>query len=156
MAYTLNGYGDRVLDHYDNPRNAGEVEEPDAVALVENPACGDTLRLSLKIRDGVITQAKFKTHGCGAAIAASSVATTLIEGRRLEDAERLTGREVAEALGGLPPAKLHCSALAEDAVRTALRIYREGGGGRSVPEGGTGPEPAHDGGAPAPPQERDR
>jgi nitrogen fixation NifU-like protein len=112
-----------VLDHYENPRNVGEVENPDAAACVTSSAHGDRLMLTLRIADGVISEAKFKAFGCGAAIASSSMATELLKGRRLEDADRLTRREVAEALGGLPESKVHCSVLAEEAVREALADY---------------------------------
>lgn len=125
MTYNLDDYGAGVLDHFENPRNAGEIRNPDAVAVVENPACGDTMRLSLRIRGGVIQDAKFKASGCGAAIATSSVATTLIRGMRLEEAARITSRQVTDAIGGLPPAKRHCSVLAEEAIRAAVENYRE-------------------------------
>jgi nitrogen fixation NifU-like protein len=153
MAYNSGDYAERVLDHCDNPRNVGELADPDAVSLVENPACGDTTKLSLRIRGDVIVQAKFKTFGCGAAVAASSMVTTMIEGMRLEEAERLTGREVAEALGGLPPVKKHAAALAESSVRSALRSYRERipGSGRAGEREGE-----RDGLVPLPRQELER
>ncbi len=125
MTYNLGDYGAGALDHFRNPRNAGEIRNPDAVAVVENPACGDTMKLSLRIRGGVIRDAKFKTFGCGAAIATSSVATTLIRGMRLEEAAKITSQQVADALGGIPPAKRHCSMLAEEAIRAAVKDYRE-------------------------------
>ena len=117
------GYGPLVLEHYENPRNVGELENPDAVALVESRAHGDRLLLTLRIADGVISEARFKAFGCGAAIASSSMATVMLRGCRLEEADRLTRREVAEALGGLPESKLHCSVLAEEAIHAALADY---------------------------------
>jgi len=124
MSYNFTEYGEVVLDHYENPRNVGEIEDADAAATVGNPACGDLMRLSLRIRDGVVAEAKFKTYGCGAAIAASSMTTVMIRGMRLEDLDGVTNRAVAEALGGLPPAKMHCSVLAEEAIRESLADYR--------------------------------
>ncbi len=141
MAYNLVEYSPQVLDHYENPRNVGEIEDADAVATAGNPACGDLMRLSLRIRDGIIEDARFKTFGCGAAIAASSMATEMLKGRSLEEAARLTNRDVAEALGGLPPVKMHCSVLAEDAVRAALADYRnrtETGAGSARARSGAG------------------
>ena len=122
-GYRLAGYGDRLLDHFENPRNAGDLPDPDAIGEAFNPACGDELCLSLRIRDGVIERACFRASGCSAAIASSSVTTELLAGMTLEQAAALTNSEVAEALGGLPPAKLHCSVLAEDAIRAALADY---------------------------------
>ncbi|MEE9217815.1 MAG: iron-sulfur cluster assembly scaffold protein [Acidobacteriota bacterium] len=120
------GYRDytaQVLDHYENPRNVGELENPDAVAWVQSPVHSDQLKLTLRIIGGVIAEARFRAFGCGAAIASSSMATVLLEGRSLEEAARLTRQEVSEALGGLPQSKLHCSVLAEEAVRRALADY---------------------------------
>jgi nitrogen fixation NifU-like protein len=131
MSYNFTDYGDVVLDHYENPRNVGDIEDADAEATVGNPACGDLMKLTLRIRDGVVAEARFKTYGCGAAIAASSMTTVMIRGMRVEDLEKVTNRSVAEALGGLPPAKLHCSVLAEEAIRSSLADYRRrafGGG----------------------------
>jgi len=135
VAYNSVDYGERLLDHYDNPRNVGDIEEPDARATVENPACGDTMRLTLKIVEGVVAEARFRSYGCPAAIAAGSVTTVLLAGRSLEDASRLTNEEVARELGGLPPAKLHCSVLAEQAVRAAVSDYRRRAAGLSPPAG---------------------
>ena len=118
------GYGPLVLEHFENPRNVGEVEDPDAASWVESPAHGDRLKLTLRIADGVIAEARFRAFGCGAAIASSSMATVLLRGRSLEEAGRLTRQEVSEALGGLPESKVHCSVLAEEAVRRALEDYR--------------------------------
>jgi len=124
MSWNIVDYGEIVLDHYENPRNVGEIDGADGVATVGNPACGDLMKLSLRIRGGVVAEARFKTFGCGAAIAASSMTTVLIQGMKLEDLDRITNRSVADALGGLPPSKLHCSVLAEDAIREALADYR--------------------------------
>ncbi|HXI02387.1 MAG TPA: iron-sulfur cluster assembly scaffold protein [Candidatus Saccharimonadales bacterium] len=126
MAYNLMDYSPGVLEHYEHPRNAGDLPDADAVATVENPACGDTMRLALRIEAGRVTEARFRTYGCAAAIAASSVTTELLVGRTLEEARAITGREVAEALGGLPPRKLHCSVLAKDAIRAVMDSYRRG------------------------------
>jgi nitrogen fixation NifU-like protein len=117
-------YSDIVMDHFANPRNAGELPEPDALAEVTNPVCGDMLRLSLRIDGHRIVDARFRAFGCAAAIAASSMTTELLIGRTVEEAERLTEDDVAAALGGLPPNKMHCAALAEEAIQTALRNYR--------------------------------
>ncbi len=121
--YSANDYSEKVLEHYENPRNVGEIENPDASSTVGNPACGDLMKMTFRIVDGVIVDVKFKTFGCGAAIATSSMATELIKGKTLEEAEKLTNKAVAEALGGLPPVKMHCSVLAEDAVKAALDDY---------------------------------
>lgn len=117
-------YSDTVIDHFTNPRNMGEIEDASCVAEVGNPACGDMMKLSLKIEDGIIVDAKFKTFGCSAAIASSSMTTELIIGKTVEEASRLSNETVAEALGGLPPAKKHCSVLAEEALHAALEDYK--------------------------------
>ncbi|HAG05029.1 MAG TPA: Fe-S cluster assembly scaffold protein NifU [Lachnospiraceae bacterium] len=116
-------YSDKVIDHFTNPRNVGEIENADGVGEIGNAKCGDIMRMYLKIDDGIITDAKFKTFGCGAAIATSSMATELIKGNSVEDALKLTNKAVVEALDGLPPVKIHCSVLAEDAVKSALSDY---------------------------------
>jgi len=118
------GYNDTVLDHYRNPRNVGEVPGSDAVAQVGDPATGDVLRISLLIRNGLIVEARFKSFGCTAAIAAGSMTTELIRGKSLDEASSLTNRDVVEALGGLPESKIACSVLAQQAVREALQRYR--------------------------------
>lgn len=123
MTAGAGGYGRAALDHYDNPRNAGSFQDADAAATVTNPACGDEVRISLRLRDGRIAGARFLAQGCSAAIASASVATVLIEGRSLAGAASLTGREVAEALGGLPPLREHGAALAAAAVSAALADY---------------------------------
>ena len=113
-------YSDKVMDHFMNPRNMGEIEYADGVGEVGNPACGDVMKLYLKIEGDRITDAKFKTFGCGAAIASSSMTTELIKGKTIDEALKLSNEAVAEALGGLPPAKQHCSVLAEDALKIAI------------------------------------
>lgn len=118
-------YSDKVMDHFMNPRNMGEIEDADGVGEVGNPACGDVMKLFLKIEGDRIVDAKFKTFGCGAAIASSSMTTELIKGKTIDEALKLSNEAVAEALGGLPPAKQHCSVLAEDALREALENYKK-------------------------------
>jgi len=117
-------YSAKVLDHFANPRNVGELEDANAVGEVGNATCGDIMKMYLKIDDnGVITDVKFKTFGCGAAIATSSMATEMIKGKTIDEALQLTNKAVAEALDGLPPAKMHCSVLAEEAVKHAVADY---------------------------------
>lgn len=129
-------YSELLLDHYRRPRNTGDLASPDVVVTVGSPYHGDMMRLSLRIADGRIAEAGFKVFGCAAAIAAGSMTTELIRGRRLEDVEKITNLQVAEALGGLPESKIHCSILAEQALRVALAEYRarapKGGQGHSV------------------------
>ena len=117
-------YSPTVLDHFHNPRNLGDVDAPDAVAEVENPACGDRTRLSVRISDGRIAEARFRTEGCPAAIAASSITTELIRGRTLEEAAALRDTDVVAALGGLPRNKMHCSVLAEDVIHAIVDDYQ--------------------------------
>ncbi len=119
----MENYSSKVMDHFRNPRNVGEMENPDGVGHVGNPVCGDIMELYIKVKDGIITDAKFKTFGCGAAIATSSISTELIKGKKLEDALKLTNAAVAEALGGLPKVKMHCSVLAEQALKKAIDDY---------------------------------
>jgi nitrogen fixation NifU-like protein len=119
--YTL--YNDTVMDHFLNPRNMGDVDEADGVGEVGAAACGDIMKISLKIRGGKIEDARFKTFGCGSAIASSSMATELIKGRTLEEAKNFSNQEVVDALGGLPPVKIHCSVLAEEALKAAIEDY---------------------------------
>ena len=117
-------YSEKVIDHFSNPRNVGEIENADGVGTVGNSKCGDIMRMYLKVDDnGVITDCKFKTFGCGAAIATSSMATEMIKGKTLKEALQLTNTAVAEALDGLPPVKMHCSLLAEEAVKAAVEDY---------------------------------
>jgi nitrogen fixation NifU-like protein len=118
-------YTETVLDHFTKPRNVGEIEDADAIGEVGNPQCGDIMKMYLKIdkETHVITDIKFKTFGCGAAIASSSLTTTLIKGKTLEEALKMTNKEVVDALGGLPPQKIHCSVLAEEAIKSAVSDY---------------------------------
>jgi len=116
-------YSEKVMDHFMNPRNVGEIEDASGVGEVGNPSCGDVMRIYLKINEGVIEDAKFKTFGCGAAIATSSMATEMVKGKTIEDAIKITNNVVAEALGGLPAVKMHCSVLAEEALESALTDY---------------------------------
>ncbi len=118
-------YNEKVMDHFMHPRNMGEIEEPSGVGEVGNPACGDVMKLYLKIEHNMIVDAKFKTFGCGAAIASSSMTTELIIGKSVDEALRISNEAVAEALGGLPPAKQHCSVLAEEALQAALEDYKK-------------------------------
>ncbi len=117
-------YSATVLDHFANPRHAGVLESPDGVGVQSNPVCGDTMRLMLRIADGVVTDARWQTVGCPAAIATSSIATEMIIGRPVDQIEGLTKEQIVEAAGGLPPSKLHCSVLAQDALRRAIKAYR--------------------------------
>ena len=116
-------YFEKVMDHFANPRNVGEIENADGIGEVGNAKCGDIMKMYLKIDDGVISDVKFKTFGCGAAVATSSMATELIKGKPIEEALKLTNKAVIEALDGLPAAKLHCSVLAEQAIKAALADY---------------------------------
>jgi len=116
-------YTQQVMDHFMNPRNVGEIENASGVGTVGNEKCGDIMRIFLKVEDGVIQDVKFKTFGCGAAIATSSIATELIKGKTLVDALALTNQAVMDALGGLPPVKHHCSVLAEEAIKAAIEDY---------------------------------
>ncbi len=125
MTAGVSAYSDLVRDHFENPRNAGEIVDADAMGYETNPVCGDTMRLTLRINGGRIMEARFQTSGCPAAIAASSVCTEMIRGLSLADAEALTKEDYAAALGGLPPSKMHCSVLAADAVRAAAADYRQ-------------------------------
>lgn len=116
-------YSEKVMDHFANPRNVGEIPDADGVGEVGNAKCGDIMRMYIKVDNGVITDVKFKTFGCGAAVATSSIATEMIKGKKIEDALKLTNKAVVEALDGLPPAKLHCSVLAEQAMKAAVSDY---------------------------------
>ncbi|MBI4180654.1 MAG: Fe-S cluster assembly scaffold protein NifU [Chloroflexi bacterium] len=116
-------YSEKVMEHFRNPRNVGGMENPDGVGHVGNPTCGDIMELYLKIKDNIITDAKFKTFGCGAAIATSSMVTEMVKGKRIEEALGISNKAVAEALDGLPPIKMHCSVLAEEAVKSAIDDY---------------------------------
>jgi len=116
-------YSEKVMDHFSNPRNVGEIEGADGVGTVGNAKCGDIMKMYLKVENNVIVDCKFKTFGCGAAIATSSMATEMVKGKTLEEALKLTNKAVAEALDGLPPAKMHCSLLAEEAIHAAVEDY---------------------------------
>ena len=116
-------YTEKVMDHFRNPRNLGVLEDADGVGEVGNAKCGDIMKIYLKIEDGIIQDVKFETFGCGSAIASSSMATELIKGKPVDEALALTNRAVAEALDGLPPHKMHCSVLAEEAIKKALEDY---------------------------------
>lgn len=116
-------YSEKVMDHFQNPRNVGEIENASGVGTVGNAKCGDIMKIFIKVEDGVLTDVKFKTFGCAAAIATSSMATELIIGKSVEEALELTNKAVAEALDGLPPVKMHCSVLAEEGIKAAIEDY---------------------------------
>ncbi len=118
-------YSEKVMDHFNNPRNMGEIQNPDGTSQVGNPTCGDMMQIQIKVEDGIIREAKFKTFGCVAAIATSSISTEMIIGKTLEESEKLTNDAVAQALDGLPPHKRHCSVLAAEAIQAAIQNYRE-------------------------------
>ena len=121
-------YSDKVMDHFKNPRNVGEIPDADGVGQVGNARCGDIMKMYLKIRDNVIEDVKFETFGCGSAIASSSMATEMIKGKTIEEALAVTNKDVVEALDGLPAHKLHCSVLAEEAVKAAVKDYYDRNG----------------------------
>lgn len=116
-------YSEKVMDHFANPRNVGEIPDADGIGKVGNPQCGDVMWLYIKVKDGVITDIKFKTFGCGAAIATSSMITEMAKGKTLEEAKKISRADVATSLDGLPPQKMHCSNLASDALREAIKDY---------------------------------
>ncbi len=116
-------YSQKVMDHFTNPRNCGEIPDASGIGSVGNPVCGDIMKMYLKIENDIIVDAKFKTFGCGAAIATSSMVTEMVKGKTIEEAVKISNKAVAEALGGLPPVKMHCSVLAEEALRSALADY---------------------------------
>ena len=118
-------YTEIVMDHFRNPRNAGSMENADGIGQVGNPKCGDIMKIYLKIKDDIIEDVKFETFGCGSAIASSSIATELIKGKSIHEAVEISNKAVVEALGGLPPVKVHCSVLAEQAVKSALYDYAQ-------------------------------
>ena len=118
-------YNDTVMDYFTNPRNVGEIEDASGVGTVGNAKCGDIMRIFIKVEDNIITDVKFKTFGCGAAIATSSRATEMVKGKTIEEALALTNKDVTDSLGGLPAVKLHCSVLAEEAVKSAMQDYYE-------------------------------
>ena len=116
-------YSAKVMDHFMNPRNVGEIENADGIGEVGNPACGDMMRLYLKVEEGKVVEARFRTFGCGAAIASSSMLTEMIKGKSIDEARSITNQQVSDALDGLPPVKIHCSVMAEQAVKAALDDY---------------------------------
>lgn len=132
-------YTEKVMDHFTNPRNTGEIENPDGVGTVGNAKCGDIMQIFIKVENDVIVDVKFKTFGCGAAIATSSMATEMIKGKTIDEALTLTNKAVVEALEGLPPVKIHCSVLAEEAVKAAIAdYYKRNGIDKEIPGGCTG------------------
>lgn len=118
-------YSEKVMEHFRNPRNVGEIPDADGVGTVGNPVCGDLMTVYIKVKDDRIEDVKFKTFGCGAAVATSSMVTELAKGKTLDEAKKITRNDVAENLGGLPPVKMHCSNLAADALRAAIEDYRK-------------------------------
>ncbi|NLO47171.1 MAG: Fe-S cluster assembly scaffold protein NifU [Clostridiales bacterium] len=116
-------YSEKVMDHFNNPRNVGELKDANGIGQVGNSVCGDIMKIFVKIEDGIVVDTSFKTFGCGAAIATSSMATELIKGKTVKEALRLSNKAVAEALDGLPPAKMHCSVLAEEGIKSAIEDY---------------------------------
>lgn len=116
-------YSEKVMDHFQNPRNVGKMDDADGIGEVGNAVCGDIMKMYIKVKDGIITDVKFNTFGCGSAIATSSMATEMIKGKRIEDALELSNKAVVEALDGLPAHKIHCSVLAEEAVKAAVKDY---------------------------------
>lgn len=133
----MSAYSTKVMEHFRNPRNVGYIENADGVGKVGNPVCGDIMELTIKVEDGVIADAKFRTFGCGAAIATSSMVTEMVKGKTIEEALHISNRAVAEALGGLPSIKMHCSVLAEQALKSAIEDYYA-----KHPEAGPLPEAA--------------
>ena len=127
-------YSDKVMDHFRNPRNVGQIDDADGIGEVGNAKCGDIMRMYIKVNDGIITDVKFNTFGCGSAIATSSMATELIKGKPIEEALELSNKAVVEALDGLPVHKIHCSVLAEEAVRAAVKDYYDKNGIAYDPE----------------------
>ena len=118
-------YSEKVMDHFENPRNMGEIPDASGSGTVGNAKCGDIMKMDIKVENGIIVDVKFKTFGCGAAIATSSMATEMVKGKTLDEALALTNKAVAEALDGLPPVKMHCSMLAEEAIHAAIQDYKE-------------------------------
>jgi len=118
-------YNEKVMEHFKNPRNVGEMENPDGIGHVGNPVCGDIMELYIKVNDGIIVDAKFKTFGCAAAIATSSMVTEMVKGKSIEETLKISNKAVVEALDGLPPAKVHCSVMAEEALKAAIEDYLE-------------------------------
>ncbi|MDD2647767.1 MAG: Fe-S cluster assembly scaffold protein NifU [Eubacteriales bacterium] len=121
----MEAYSEKVMEHFTNPRNVGEIENPDGCGTVGNAKCGDIMQMTIKVEHDIITDVKFKTFGCGAAIATSSMATEMVKGKTIDEALELTNKAVAEALDGLPPVKIHCSMLAEQAIHAAVADYKQ-------------------------------
>lgn len=118
-------YSEKVMEHFRNPKNMGEMENPDGIGKVGNPVCGDVMELYIKVKDDIIIDARFQTFGCGAAIATSSMVTEMVKGKTIDEALQISNKAVAEALDGLPPVKIHCSVLAEEALKSAIEDYRK-------------------------------
>lgn len=136
-------YSEKVMEHFEHPRNVGEIPDASGTGTVGNAKCGDIMRIYLKIENGIIEDVKFKTFGCGAAIATSSMATEMVKGKSIEEAMKLTNKAVAEALDGLPPVKMHCSLLAEQALKEALEDYFKKNN-LPLPEGFEKPDAEHE------------
>ncbi len=132
-------YSEKVMDHFANPRNVGELKDANGIGEVGNPKCGDIMKMYIKVENGIIKDVSFKTFGCGAAIATSSMATELVKGKSIEEALKLTNKAVMEALDGLPPVKIHCSVLAEQAIKAAISDYYKRQGIDPVPIVGEAP-----------------
>jgi len=132
-------YSEKVMDHFRNPRNVGCIENADGIGKVGNPVCGDIMELTIKVEDDVITDARFRTFGCGAAIATSSIVTEMVKGKRVDEALKISNRAVVDALGGLPRVKVHCSVLAEQALKSAIEDYHERRKGRQVEQTAAAP-----------------
>lgn len=133
MSKLAGGYSEKVMDHFEHPRNVGEIKNASGIGQVGNPKCGDIMKMYLEVKDNIIINAKFKTFGCGAAIATSSMATELIKGKTINEALEITNKAVAQALDGLPPIKMHCSVLAEQAIRSAINDYLIKKTGQGIP-----------------------
>ena len=140
-------YSEKVMDHFANPRNVGELEDANGIGEVGNPKCGDIMKMYIKVENGIIEKVSFKTFGCGAAIATSSMATELIKGKSVDEALKLTNKAVMEALDGLPPVKVHCSVLAEQAIKAAVSDYYKRQGIDPEPIVGKIPECDHEDGS---------
>jgi nitrogen fixation NifU-like protein len=147
----MENYSSKVMEHFRNPKNVGEMDKPDGIGHVGNPVCGDIMELYIKVKDGVIIDAKFKTFGCGAAIATSSMVTELVKGKKIDEALKLTNAAVVDALGGLPKIKLHCSVLAEQALKKAIDDYLKKSTGKGL--GIEFKEDEHEEGDSCPPKE---
>jgi nitrogen fixation protein NifU and related proteins len=126
-------YNEKVVEHFNNPRNVGKMDDPDGTGKVGNPVCGDIMEMYIKVKDNIITDAKFRTFGCGAAIATSSMVTELVKGKTIDEALKISNKLVVEQLGGLPPVKVHCSVLAEDALKSAIDDYMKKTTGKGLP-----------------------